>query len=80
MHGNGGLAFLIPYCIMLAFCGIPIFFLELAVGQRLRKGALGSWNEISPYLGGMGLSCGLVCFLVELYYNTLGEILTHEIN
>ncbi|OXA47094.1 Sodium-dependent neutral amino acid transporter B(0)AT3 [Folsomia candida] len=71
MHSNGGVAFLIPYTVMVAFAGIPLFFLELAVGQRLRKGALGSWNEISPYLGGLGISCGLVCYSVELYYNTL---------
>lgn len=49
---NGGGAFLIPYFIMLAIEGIPIFYLELAIGQRLRKGAIGVWNQVSPYLAG----------------------------
>lgn len=49
---NGGGAFLIPYFVMLAIEGIPIFYLELAIGQRLRKGAIGVWNQVSPYLSG----------------------------
>lgn len=49
---NGGGAFLIPYFVMLAVEGIPIFYLELAIGQRLRKGAIGVWNQVSPYLSG----------------------------
>lgn len=43
---NGGGAFLVPYFIMLAIQGIPIFYLELAIGQRLRKGAIGVWHEV----------------------------------
>lgn len=49
---NGGGAFLIPYFVMLAIEGIPIFYLELAIGQRLRKGAIGVWNQVSPFLAG----------------------------
>lgn len=49
---NGGGAFLIPYFVMLCIEGIPIFYLELAIGQRLRKGAIGVWNQVSPYLSG----------------------------
>lgn len=43
---NGGGAFLVPYFLMLCIQGIPIFFLELAIGQRLRKGAVGVWQEV----------------------------------
>jgi SNF family Na+-dependent transporter len=31
---------------MLAIQGLPIFYLELAIGQRLRKGAIGVWHEV----------------------------------
>ncbi|XP_017887717.1 sodium-dependent neutral amino acid transporter B(0)AT3 [Ceratina calcarata] len=68
---NGGGAFLIPYFVMLAIEGIPIFYLELAIGQRLRKGAIGVWNQVSPYMGGIGLSSAVVSFNVALYYNTI---------
>lgn len=56
---------------MLAVEGIPIFYLELAVGQRLRKGAIGAWNQISPFLGGIGIASAMVSFWVGLYYNTI---------
>jgi len=68
---NGGGAFLIPYCIALFFLGLPLFILELAIGQRLRKGSIGVWKQISPYLGGIGLASGAVAFNVALYYNTI---------
>lgn len=44
---NGGGAFLVPYFTMLAIQGLPIFYLELAIGQRLRKGAIAAWHEVS---------------------------------
>lgn len=47
-------AFLIPYLIALVLEGIPIFYIELAIGQRLRRGSIGVWTAISPYLGGVG--------------------------
>lgn len=68
---NGGGAFLVPYWIMLFIQGLPIFYLELAIGQRLRKGAIGVWNEVSPFLGGIGIASAVVSFIVALYYNTI---------
>lgn len=68
---NGGGAFLIPYSIALLFLGLPLFILELAIGQRLRKGSIGVWKQISPYLGGLGLASAAVAFNVALYYNTI---------
>ena len=40
-------AFLIPYWIMLFAEGLPLFLLELAIGQRLRKGSIGVWKQVS---------------------------------
>ncbi|XP_042866307.1 sodium-dependent neutral amino acid transporter B(0)AT3-like [Penaeus japonicus] len=68
---NGGGAFLIPYFVMLTFLGLPLFYLELAVGQRIRKGALGAWHQVSPCLGGVGVASAVVSFAVALYYNTV---------
>ena len=64
-------SFLIPYGIMLALEGIPLYYMELCIGQRMRKGSVGVWNEISPYLGGVGIASVMVCFLVSLYYNVI---------
>ncbi|ROK64946.1 Sodium-dependent neutral amino acid transporter B(0)AT3 [Anabarilius grahami] len=50
----GGGAFLIPYLIALVFEGLPLLYLELAIGQSLRKGSIGVWHSISPLLGGVG--------------------------
>ncbi|XP_058063630.1 sodium-dependent neutral amino acid transporter B(0)AT3 [Anopheles bellator] len=68
---NGGGAFLVPYFIMLLLQGLPIFYLELVIGQRLRKGAIGVWHEVSVYLGGIGISSAFVSYIVALYYNTI---------
>lgn len=47
-------AFLIPYLILLVLEGMPLLLLEFAIGQRLRKGSVGVWRAISPYLTGVG--------------------------
>lgn len=51
-YQNGGGAFLIPYCIMLIFGGLPLFFMELALGQFHRCGCLSIWERICPALKG----------------------------
>lgn len=56
---------------MLFLQGLPIFYLELAIGQRLRKGAIGVWSQVSPYLGGIGISSAIVSYIVALYYNLI---------
>jgi len=68
---NGGASFLIPYFIMLIAEGIPLYYMELCIGQRLRKGSSGVWHAISPYLDGVGVASAIVCFLVCLYYNVI---------
>ncbi|KAG8578178.1 hypothetical protein GDO81_010413 [Engystomops pustulosus] len=68
---NGGGAYLVPYLILLLVIGIPLFFLELSVGQRIRRGSIGVWNYISPKMGGIGFSSCIVCLFVALYYNVI---------
>lgn len=45
-------AFLIPYIIMLIFGGLPLFYMELALGQFQRCGCLTVWKRICPALKG----------------------------
>ena len=44
-------AFLIPYFIMLALVGLPLFYLELAFGQFASLGPIAIWN-INPMMKG----------------------------
>lgn len=50
-HGGG--AFLIPYILMLIICGMPLFFMELALGQHISLGPVSSWAAICPIAKGM---------------------------
>ncbi|XP_037330953.2 sodium-dependent neutral amino acid transporter B(0)AT1-like [Pungitius pungitius] len=70
-QSHGGGAFMIPYLILLVLEGMPLLLLEFAIGQRLRKGSVGVWRAINPYLTGIGVASMLVSLLVGLYYNTL---------
>ncbi|XP_035694152.1 sodium- and chloride-dependent glycine transporter 2-like isoform X1 [Branchiostoma floridae] len=69
-YQNGGGAFLVPYTIMLACAGLPIFFLELAYGQFSSQGPVGVWKAI-PLLQGVGVCMVCVSFLVGIYYNVI---------
>ncbi|XP_020788316.2 sodium-dependent neutral amino acid transporter B(0)AT1-like [Boleophthalmus pectinirostris] len=70
-QSHGGGAFLIPYLILLVLEGLPLLFMEFAIGQRLRKGSVGVWQAINPYLTGIGIASMFVSLLIGLYYNTL---------
>ncbi|KAI5720210.1 sodium-dependent serotonin transporter-like [Diaphorina citri] len=51
-YQNGGGAFLIPYTLMFIFGGLPLFYMELALGQFHRCGCLTIWKKICPALKG----------------------------
>ncbi|XP_069694925.1 sodium-dependent serotonin transporter [Periplaneta americana] len=70
-YQNGGGAFLIPYCIMLVFGGLPLFYMELALGQFHRCGCLTIWKRICPALKGIGYAICLMDIYMGMYYNTI---------
>ncbi|XP_036359791.1 sodium-dependent serotonin transporter-like isoform X2 [Octopus sinensis] len=70
-YRNGGGAFLIPYIIMLVFGGLPLFYMELALGQYQRCGCFTVWNRICPMFKGIGLSIFVISTYVAFYYNTI---------
>uniref|UniRef100_A0A8C6XXT7 Transporter n=1 Tax=Naja naja TaxID=35670 RepID=A0A8C6XXT7_NAJNA len=69
-YRNGGGVFLIPYTIMLVFTGLPLFLMELSLGQYGATGPISVW-KCCPLLKGIGVGMLVVSSLVSLYYNVI---------
>lgn len=69
-YRNGGGVFLIPYFIMLFFTGMPLFLMELSLGQYGAAGPITVW-KCCPLLKGIGIGMLCVSILVCLYYNVI---------
>ncbi|XP_032361038.1 sodium- and chloride-dependent GABA transporter 2 isoform X1 [Etheostoma spectabile] len=67
-YKNGGGAFLIPYMIFLFTCGVPVFFLETALGQYTSEGGITCWRKISPLFEGLGYGTQVIVTLLNFYY------------
>ncbi|XP_019748830.1 sodium- and chloride-dependent GABA transporter 2 [Hippocampus comes] len=67
-YKNGGGAFFIPYLIFLFTCGIPVFFLETALGQYTSEGGITSWRKICPLFEGVGYATQVIVALLNIYY------------
>jgi len=65
---NGGGAFLIPYFFSMLVCGIPLFFLEVSVGQYLGVGGMSVVGQLAPIFKGVGYSAIMMVFLENVYY------------
>uniref|UniRef100_UPI00398EB07C solute carrier family 6 member 4a isoform X2 n=1 Tax=Pristiophorus japonicus TaxID=55135 RepID=UPI00398EB07C len=70
-YQNGGGAFLIPYFLMAVFGGIPLFYMELALGQYHRNGAISIWRKICPIFKGIGYAICIIDLFLAFYYNTI---------
>ncbi|XP_023333623.1 sodium-dependent dopamine transporter isoform X2 [Eurytemora carolleeae] len=69
-YKNGGGAFLIPYLLMLTLGALPLFYMELVLGQFHRQGPISVWR-ICPIFKGLGYCAVLVSFFVSFYYNVI---------
>uniref|UniRef100_A0A1I8H4N8 Transporter n=1 Tax=Macrostomum lignano TaxID=282301 RepID=A0A1I8H4N8_9PLAT len=70
-YSNGGGAFLIPYFCMLALCALPLFYMELLLGQYNRQGCISVWNKVCPIMKGVGVASCVMNFYVALFYNSV---------
>lgn len=52
-YENGGGVFLIPYVIVLALAGRPVYYLEACLGQFSGKSNVAMFNVLAPALKGM---------------------------
>ncbi|XP_033896678.1 sodium-dependent noradrenaline transporter-like isoform X1 [Acipenser ruthenus] len=69
-YKNGGGAFLIPYTLFLVIAGMPLFYMELALGQYNREGAATVW-KICPVFKGVGYTVIIIALYVGFYYNVI---------
>nr|WLN44339.1 NTT7 [Sinonovacula rivularis] len=69
-YKNGGGAFIIPYFTTLIFGAMPIFFMEMALGQYHREGPIGVW-KIVPMFKGIGYASCFMAYIVAFYYNVV---------
>ncbi|XP_037642347.1 sodium- and chloride-dependent GABA transporter 2-like isoform X6 [Sebastes umbrosus] len=65
---NGGGAFLVPYVLFLLTCGIPIFFLEVSLGQLTGQGGITCWRKICPLFEGLGYGGQMIMLYTVMYY------------
>ena len=71
-YENGGGAFLIPYIVALLTAGIPILFLDYAIGHRFRGSAPLALRRLAGKLGeGIGWFQVMICVFIALYYTAV---------
>jgi len=70
-YEHGGVTFLIAYLTMLLISGLPLFFLELSLGQYAGKGPLKVFGRMAPVAKGLGYGMLMITFLVVIYYNLI---------
>ncbi|XP_020802214.1 sodium- and chloride-dependent GABA transporter ine isoform X4 [Drosophila serrata] len=70
-YKSGGGVFLVPYCIILFICSIPLLFMELSVGQYTGRGPIGALGQLCPLFKGAGLASVVVSFLMSTYYSVI---------
>ncbi|XP_036362843.1 sodium-dependent noradrenaline transporter [Octopus sinensis] len=67
-YRNGGGAFLIPYFSVLLLLALPLFFMELVLGQFHRQGPITVWRMV-PLFKGVGYASCFMSYIVAFYYN-----------
>ncbi|XP_029438324.1 sodium- and chloride-dependent glycine transporter 2 [Rhinatrema bivittatum] len=55
---------------MLALAGVPIFFLEVSLGQFASQGPISVWKAI-PAFQGCGIAMLIISVLIAIYYNII---------
>lgn len=67
-YENGGATFIIPYFIMLFIVGLPIFFLEMVIGQYAGISSTKIFARMSPGLRGMGYGMVTIPTIINFQY------------
>lgn len=80
VYRNGGGAFLIPYLVMNVVAGLPLFLIEMSLGQFSSSGLVKVWR-LCPLFKGVGFGMLIVSVLLAPYYNmVIGWALVFLVN
>ncbi|KRJ97333.1 sodium- and chloride-dependent glycine transporter 2 isoform X2 [Drosophila yakuba] len=69
-YRSGGAAFLIPYMLMVILAGIPLFYMEVLIGQFSSTGCTGMFR-MTPLLKGTGIAQVVVNAYCVCYYSVI---------
>ncbi|MCI8869496.1 MAG: sodium-dependent transporter [Lawsonibacter sp.] len=72
MGANGGFAFLILYLILAILVGFPIMISELAMGRKVGRSVVVTYQSMSKRFGWIGWLAMLSPFLILSFYSVLG--------
>ncbi|XP_060774434.1 sodium- and chloride-dependent betaine transporter-like [Neoarius graeffei] len=67
-YKNGGGVFLIPYLFFLFVCGIPLFLMEISLGQYTSQGGITCWRKICPLFERLGYGTLVAVLYSSIYY------------
>ena len=67
-YDNGGGAFILPYLVALLTAGIPLLFLDYAIGHRWRGSAPAAWRRFRRWTEFIGWWQVLIALIIALYY------------
>lgn len=70
-YKNGGGAFVLAYVIMVFLIGMPVFLLELTMGQYSALGPFRLFSSLAPIFKGVGYAMVISSLMVAIYYNMI---------
>ena len=70
-YEHGGVTFLMAYLVCLFTSGLPLFFLELSLGQWAGLGPIKLFGRMAPASKGIGYGMIIISILVAPQYNMI---------
>ncbi|WCC80407.1 sodium-dependent transporter [Cutibacterium equinum] len=67
-YSNGGGAFIVPYLIALLTAGIPLLFLDYAIGHKFRGSPPMALRRLNKHTEVIGWWQTLICWVIVVYY------------
>ena len=70
-YENGGGTFLIPYLLCLLLCGLPLYFMEMILGQYTATSCTKVFARLAPGLKGLGYGMLAIPTMMTFYYTVI---------